>query len=202
MQQHMFSLSSSMLDLTLSLMSFLMGKCNILYFRNSYFIQSVTHRLLDLGNTTQAAYWFIKAWAPLWRHRCYCCSIVMSCIENNVAIWMDEKLNLLININGYDRTYSISTLHCNAPPPPPLKKLKQSKKKTTKKIRGLQRGIYAKAFGRPTLSYLNSCTEIYPPIYYAPVCFKKPIIYQIIFLLFACMINCCSVLSGYSCIMD
>ena len=36
----------------------------------------------------------------LWRHRCYCCSIVMSSIENNVTtILLAEKLKLLMSIN-------------------------------------------------------------------------------------------------------
>ena len=36
---------------------------------------------------------------PIWRYRYYCCSIVMSCIENKAAISWVGKFKMLVNIN-------------------------------------------------------------------------------------------------------
>ena len=59
------------------------GECNISAFTNSHFIYFVSCWLLELGNTSQAAYWLLSV-PHLWRHGWYCCSIVMSYIKNNM----------------------------------------------------------------------------------------------------------------------
>ena len=44
---------------------------------------------------------YIPLCVPLWRHRSYCCNIVMSRIENNTTNTLVEKFKLLMNINEW-----------------------------------------------------------------------------------------------------
>ena len=65
---------------------------------NSNYIEFVSCWMCDIHSV------FLRAppWVTLsWHHRCYCCSIVMSCIENSTVISLVAKFKYFMNFDEW-----------------------------------------------------------------------------------------------------